>query len=220
MATFSSEFPSQQGTNKTPRLVCCNGNDGTLPMPLISYKRPSIDHPQICGLCVSPRTAQLLTVIMARIVALIVCFVSFVVLAFAGCASAGKPIANRSAQEVIRQLGLTANPEKGYFAETFRDPLAFNATRSASTAIYYLLEGSAGNSLWHRVDAVEVWHYYAGAPLTVSLSWNNGTGVRQQTLGPDIFKPNTSPQVVIKAWEWQRVRSLGDWTLVGTTGEF
>lgn len=165
---------------------------------------------------------------MARIVALFVCFVSFVILAFAGLASAGnnhgngggKPIEKRSAKEVIKQLGLTANPEKGYFVETFRDPLAFNATRSASTAIYYLLEGSAGNSLWHRVDAVEVWHYYAGAPLTVSLSWNNGTGVRQQTLGPDIFKPNTRPQVVMKAWEWQRVRSLGDWTLVGTTGEF
>ncbi|KAL2136968.1 hypothetical protein VTI74DRAFT_11150 [Chaetomium olivicolor] len=132
------------------------------------------------------------------------------------------PINRRTAQEVIAQLNLIPNVEKGYYVETFRDTInvatAKNSTpaRSASTAIYYLLEGSAGFSRWHRVDAVEVWHYYAGAPLTLSLSRDDGSPVRQVTLGPDVFA-GQQPQVAIAKWEWQRARSLGDWTLVGTT---
>ncbi|KAK0610373.1 RmlC-like cupin domain-containing protein [Bombardia bombarda] len=136
-----------------------------------------------------------------------------------GNSGSKKPIEKRSALDVIKKLNLTANPEKGYFVETFRDPIlvGFNGTsRAASTAIYYLLEGAVGQSIWHRVDAVEVWHYYAGAPLTLSLSFNNGTGVRKTTLGPDVFD-NQKPQVVIGQWEWQQARSLGEWTLVGTT---
>ncbi|KAK5663815.1 hypothetical protein OQA88_18 [Cercophora sp. LCS_1] len=126
-------------------------------------------------------------------------------------------INNRTAQEVIDRLNLTANIERGYFIESFRD--ADNATaanRSASTAIYYLLKGIEGYSRWHRVDAVEIWHYYAGAPLTLSLSRNDGSGVRDVSLGPDVFKEQ-SPQVVIPKWEWQQARSWGEWTLVGTT---
>ena len=37
---------------------------------------------------------------------------------------------------------------------------------SASTAIYFLL-ARGERSHWHRVDAVEIWHYYAGAPLAL-----------------------------------------------------
>jgi uncharacterized protein len=134
-----------------------------------------------------------------------------------------KPIHKRTAQEVIAKLNLIPNVERGYFAETFRDtdnvtsPTSTN--RSASTAIYYLLEGAVGHSRWHRVDSVEVWHYYAGAPLTLSLSRDDGTPVREMKLGPDVFA-GEQPQVVVGAWEWQRARSHGEWTLVGTTGEF
>ncbi|PKS08615.1 hypothetical protein jhhlp_005001 [Lomentospora prolificans] len=124
------------------------------------------------------------------------------------------PINTRSAEEVVATLGLVPNPEKGYFIETFRDTDTCG-NRSASTAIYYLLEGSAGSSLWHRLDAVEVWHYYAGAPLVLSL-WGEEGPVRNAILGPDIFD-GQMPQVVIGKREWQSARSLGDWTLVGTT---
>lgn len=128
------------------------------------------------------------------------------------------PINKRSAAEVIAKLNLTANPEKGYFVQTFLDPDVVPGTnRSLSTAIYYLLEGKVGNSYWHRIDQAEGWHYYAGAPLRLELSTNDGTPVRAVKLGPDIFA-GEQPQYVIKRWEWQRVRSLGDWTLVGTTG--
>ena len=121
-----------------------------------------------------------------------------------------------SAQDVIAKLNLEPNPEKGYYRQTFEDTGTVN-NRSYSTAIYYLLEGQAGASYWHRVvDSVEIWHYYAGAPLTLDLSWNNGTATQHKTLGNDILR-NQTPQVIIEEGRWQRATSLGNWTLVGTT---
>ena len=72
-------------------------------------------------------------------------------------------------------------------------------------------------SHWHRVtDAVEVWHYYAGAPLQLSLSWDDGKPIRKQVLGADVLN-GQRPQVIVEKNEWQRAQSLGDWTLVGCT---
>ena len=128
------------------------------------------------------------------------------------------PINRRTADEVITHLNLIPNTaEKGYFFETFRDNGTIEGTdRAYSTAIYYLLEGSEGSSIWHRLDAVEVWHYYAGAPLTLSLWSEDDEAVRDVVLGQDVFA-GQQPQVVIARDEWQSARSEGDWTLVGTT---
>ena len=120
-----------------------------------------------------------------------------------------------TAKELIAALKLTPHPEKGYYIETFRDPQTSTDGRALSTQIYYLLEGETGLSHWHRVlDAVEVWHYYAGAPLRLSLSWNDGKPVRDVVLGKDILG-GERPQAVIQRGEWQHAQSLGDWTLVG-----
>ncbi len=119
-----------------------------------------------------------------------------------------------SAAEVIRLLDLKPHPEGGHFRETFRDLPRDGGTRGASTAIYYLLE--AGElSAWHRVDAVETWHWYAGGPLALTIS-ENGHDVRGFHLGPD-FASHQQPQVVVPAMAWQTAESLGRWTLVGCT---
>ncbi|CEJ79797.1 Putative Cupin family protein [[Torrubiella] hemipterigena] len=122
----------------------------------------------------------------------------------------------RTAKEVIEALKLTPHPEKGYYVETFRDShTSSTGGRAPSTNIYYLLEGESGLSHWHRVlDAVEVWHYYAGAPLQLSLSKNDGTPVRDVVLGTDLWN-GQRPQIIIERGEWQHAQSLGDWTLVG-----
>ena len=127
-------------------------------------------------------------------------------------------ILKHSAQDVVQALNLTANVEKGYYVQTFVDPATVpGGNRSYSTAIYYLLEGAVGPSVWHEViDAAEVWHHYAGAPLRLDLSWNNGTATRHRVLGKDIFE-DQAPQIAIAKGEWQRAESLGLWTLVGTT---
>ncbi|MDX2101322.1 MAG: cupin domain-containing protein [Alphaproteobacteria bacterium] len=118
-----------------------------------------------------------------------------------------------SAQDVIRRLGLQPHPEGGHFIETFRDP-GDGGSRAASTAIYFLLQ--AGEvSHWHRVDAAEVWHWYAGAPLVLSLS-PNGHDAEAHHLGPDIFG-HQRPQIVVPKGWWQAAETLGTWTLVGCT---
>jgi predicted cupin superfamily sugar epimerase len=119
-----------------------------------------------------------------------------------------------AAEAVIRRLGLKRHPEGGWFRETFRDASAKTGTRAASTAIYYLLQ--AGEvSRWHRVDAAEVWHWYAGAPLSLTLSVD-GRASETRVLGPELAA-GAEPQRVVPAGVWQTARSLGTWTLTGCT---
>ncbi|WP_020186899.1 cupin domain-containing protein [Methylopila sp. 73B] len=119
-----------------------------------------------------------------------------------------------SASEVVRKLGLQPHPEGGHFRETFRDPATDAAGRSRSTAIYFLL-GLGEVSAWHRVDAVEVWHFYAGAPLALTLS-ADGHDAQAHRLGLNLGA-GEAPQVVAPAGWWQAAESLGAWTLVGCT---
>ncbi|KAI2622254.1 RmlC-like cupin domain-containing protein [Xylaria nigripes] len=124
---------------------------------------------------------------------------------------------NLTAKEVIEALNLVPHPEKGYFMESFRDTATTttDSNRAHSTCIYYLLEGEAGLSHWHRVrDAVEIWHHYAGAPLRLSLAWDDGSAVKDAVLGKDL-KKGERPQVVVERNQWQHAVSLGEWTLVG-----
>lgn len=120
-----------------------------------------------------------------------------------------------SADKVIRLLGLEPHPEGGHFAETYRDPVTNSGDRAAGSAIYYLLrEGE--NSAWHRVlDAAEIWHWYAGAPLTLSLAPPNGMS-KIKTLGPDL-QGGERPQIIVPMGHWQSAITHGGWTLVGCT---
>lgn len=118
-----------------------------------------------------------------------------------------------TAAEVIRLLGLHPHPEGGHYCETFRD-IGPGDGRAASTAIYFLLE-TGQVSHWHRVDAAEVWHWHAGAPLMLALS-PDGRQLLERPLGPDL-KAGQRPQCVVPAGCWQSAASLGAWTLVGCT---
>ena len=123
------------------------------------------------------------------------------------------PVRDLSSDEVIALLELAPHPEGGHFRETFRDAVSVNGARSASTAIYFLLrEGEV--SRWHRVDAAEAWHWYAGAPLVLAIA--DDAGRRGITLGADLAA-GQRPQAVVPAHAWQQAHSLGAWTLVGCT---
>jgi len=120
--------------------------------------------------------------------------------------------AMQTADSIIRVLDLKPHPEGGFYRETFRDS-AGPGGRSHATAIYYLLR--AGEvSRWHRVDAAEIWHWYAGAPLALSVA--RGPAVTPIVLGPNLDK-GERPQAVVPAHDWQSARSLGAFTLVGCT---
>ena len=118
-----------------------------------------------------------------------------------------------SAEEVIDLLGLAPHAEYGHYRETFRDAATVGGGRSASTAIYFLLR--AGEvSRWHRVDAAEVWHWYAGAPLKLAVAEDRRA--HDILLGSDLAA-GERPQAVVPGRAWQRARSLGAWSLVGCT---
>jgi predicted cupin superfamily sugar epimerase len=118
-----------------------------------------------------------------------------------------------TAAEIIARLELKPHPEGGHFRETFRDPRLDNDGRSASTAIYFLL-ARGERSHWHRIDAAEVWHFYAGSPLTLEIA--DGKSQRSIRLGPDLAAGEV-PQAIVPAVAWQAAESTGDWTLVGCT---
>lgn len=121
---------------------------------------------------------------------------------------------NLPAREIIRLLDLKPHPEGGHFRETFRDAHTDAEGRSVGTAIYYLLEAGE-TSEWHRCDAAEIWHYYAGAPLVITIS-PNGHDASAHHLGPNLAS-GQRPQIVVGKDEWQSATSLGAWTLVGCT---
>ena len=118
-----------------------------------------------------------------------------------------------TAADIIARLELKPHPEGGHFRETFRDPRTDADGRSVSTAIYFLL-AHGERSHWHRIDAVEIWHYYAGAALTLQIS--NNKGRRSVRLGPDLAAGEV-PQAIVPPHAWQAAESTGDWTLVGCT---
>ena len=72
-----------------------------------------------------------------------------------------------TAADIIRKLALKPHPEGGHYRETFRDS-RLHEGRAASTAILFLL-ARGERSHWHRIDAVEIWHFYAGAPLKLEI---------------------------------------------------
>ena len=118
-----------------------------------------------------------------------------------------------TADDIIRLLDLKPHPEGGHFRETFRDTRQVESGLAASTAIYFLL-ARGERSHWHRIDVVEVWHFYAGAPLELGIAAN---GQRELiTLGNDLAA-GQRPQAVVPSQAWQAAQSLGDWTLVGCT---
>ena len=118
------------------------------------------------------------------------------------------------AADVIRLLELKPHPEGGHFRETFRDQHS-EAGRAASTAIYYLL-ARGERAHWHRVDAAEVWHYYAGSALRLEIALHETGPIERMTLGPDLAR-GERPQAVVPANAWQAAESMGDWTLCGCT---
>ena len=118
-----------------------------------------------------------------------------------------------TAAEMIARLELTPHPEGGHYRETFRDTRTDADGRAHSTAIYFLL-ARGERSHWHRIDAVEVWHYYAGSALRLEIADDDGKWSFK--LGPDVTA-GEQPQAIVPPGTWQAAESTGDWTLVGCT---
>ncbi len=124
----------------------------------------------------------------------------------------------------IKQLNLVQHPEGGYYRETYRSddiikpPARFNGPRSASTAIYYLLDDTS-ISAFHKISSDEIWHFYDGDALTIYVINPQGQ-LTSYNLGHPLHHKDTAQlQICIKANQWfaAKVKSPGQFTLIGCT---
>lgn len=114
--------------------------------------------------------------------------------------------------EIIKHLDLTPHPEGGHYRQTW---IAEEDGRPSGTSIYFLLQAGE-RSHWHAVDATEIWHYYAGAPLLLHLSATDEGPATTHTLSPDFAKGH-APQLIVPKGHWQAAETTGEYTLVGCT---
>jgi predicted cupin superfamily sugar epimerase len=108
----------------------------------------------------------------------------------------------------IDTLDLVPHPEGGFYRETYRSletveahhlPSRFGGRRAHATAIYFLLPGDQISAL-HRIKSDEVWHFYAGSPLVLSIIHPDGR-LEERRLGPDPGRAE-SFQAAVPAGAW------------------
>lgn len=127
------------------------------------------------------------------------------------------------ANDWIEALQLLPHPEGGYFRETYRSPekiarqhlpARFAGDRAFVTAIYYLLRGQDFSAL-HRLHQDEIWHFYDGSTLTVSVIDPQGT-LSALRLGRDARSGEVLQAVVPGGCLFgARVNAPGSFALVG-----
>ena len=120
------------------------------------------------------------------------------------------------AEEIIARLGLEPHPEGGWYRQTWI-AAAEEGARPSGTCIYFLLKPGEC-SHWHRVDATEIWHHYAGAPLILRIAETETGPARRFLLGPELAA-GEAPQVIVPkdAWQSAEAAASGGWSLVGCT---
>ena len=116
------------------------------------------------------------------------------------------------ADEIIEHLDLAPHPEGGWYRQTWAGQ---ETPRPAGTCIYFLLKPGE-RSHWHRVDATEIWHFYAGDPLTLRMAEDDSGPAAVHVLGPDLAA-GQFPQIIVPKDHWQSAQAGQGWTLVGCT---
>lgn len=125
----------------------------------------------------------------------------------------------------VKSLNLRPHPEGGHFRRTYESadrlpagalPARFPGERPIATAIVYLLENPAVSAL-HRIKSDEIWHFYRGSPLRLTML-SPGGQVEERTLGPDPAN-GQSFQLVVPAGSWfgAEVVEPRSFSLVGCT---
>lgn len=122
----------------------------------------------------------------------------------------------------IEQLKLESHIEGGFFREVFQlaegaenlHSPANQAGRKRYTSIYFLLE-YPDFSAFHRLKSDEIWHFYAGHPLTLWIISEDGS-LSQQRLGNNPAQGECF-QVRVPALTWFAAQPDSGYALVGCT---
>lgn len=120
----------------------------------------------------------------------------------------------------ITELGLEPHPEGGFYRRSYTAnycvlPENFTAARPIASAIYYLLPASQFSAL-HRIKSDELWHFYAGGGLHISVITPEGE-LKILRLGLDLSQ-DEQPQQLVPAGCWFGASvARGEYVLVGCT---
>lgn len=124
------------------------------------------------------------------------------------------------AERIIAKLGLDPlYREGGFFLRTWTSRQTDAAGRSISTAIYFMVT-EADHSAVHKLDAEELWHFYAGDPVE-HWQFAPGGGAQRTILGADVLNGHV-PQILVPSGIWQAARLAPEskargWSLLGCT---
>lgn len=119
-------------------------------------------------------------------------------------------------QEIAQLLNLSPlDREGGMFRRTWESTEQWE-NKAAGSAIYFLLTANSFSHL-HRLPSDEVYHFYLGDAVELTLLGPNGE-VKQILLGRDL-RAGQVPQAVAPSGWWQGSRLLpgGEYALLGTT---
>ncbi|MHB8283862.1 MAG: cupin domain-containing protein [Caulobacteraceae bacterium] len=114
--------------------------------------------------------------------------------------------------EIIQALAMERHPAAGWVSAHYRENEIWGRANLSSG--YHLLIGDEPLPL-HKVDGIEIWHHYRGAPVEIVVS-NGGRRREVSVLGCD-FSAGQRSQLAVPAYHWQSCRSLGAWSLLGST---
>lgn len=125
----------------------------------------------------------------------------------------------------INKLNLQPHPEGGCYRQVYCSsesvpgehlPARFGGARPFSTSIYFLLRGGQFSAL-HRIKSDEIWHFYAGAPLSISVL-ELGGATSELRLGPSPERGESFQQIVpAGAWFGAALEEPQSFALLGCT---
>lgn len=115
--------------------------------------------------------------------------------------------------------------EGGFYRETYRSrwmispdylPEGMRGMHSIGTAIYFMITPESFSRL-HRVPGSEIFHFYAGDPVTMLQLLPDGSH-QTLTIGNDLAA-GARPQIVVRGnvWQGSKLAPGGKWALLGTT---
>jgi predicted cupin superfamily sugar epimerase len=137
---------------------------------------------------------------------------------------------DKQVDDWVKILNLKSHPEGGYYSETYRsnDQCTLERynqdIRHCSTAIYYLLRlPDSPISVFHRIKADEMWHFYTGLPLIIHVLDEKDSSHTEFTLDNRLdVNPNARPQYLVPYGKWFAAEILKtdrkeNYTLCGCT---
>jgi len=125
-------------------------------------------------------------------------------------------------QDIIKQLGMIPlDGEGGFFKQTHLSEVLIESklmngktiSRPSCTSILYLIGGDDFSAL-HKLETNEFFHFVAGAPCELTQISAQGK-VTKTKLGSGLDNETKSQEIVFGG-NYQGLRSLGEWTLLGT----